>query len=171
LIEEGQTPVFMRVAPISSLVLVPLWSPPIRQGWSKRRVRGCMRGKSFTLLVPAVRPLANIGNASRTMNKDSELFVRGVLDLGKRRKPQSFAADAASLWILNPNMLIVNELYLYNAKPRWRTYSIQCCLSMAQFSVRGACGFVLTGDTDISAIEWGSVRIGDPTGTRVLAFV
>ena len=95
------------------------------------------------------------------MNKDSELFVRGVLDLGKRRKPQSFAADAASLWILNPNMLIVNELYLYNAKPRWRTYSIQCCLSMAQFSVRGACGFVLTGDTDISAIEWGSVRIGD----------
>jgi hypothetical protein len=48
---------------------LPSFGPPIRQGWSKRRVRGCMRGKSFTLLVPAVRPLANIGNASRTMNK------------------------------------------------------------------------------------------------------
>jgi hypothetical protein len=41
-----------------------------------------LRGKSFTLLVPAVRPLANIGNASRKMHKDSELFVRGDFDLG-----------------------------------------------------------------------------------------
>jgi hypothetical protein len=52
------------------------------------------------------------------MNKDSELIVRGVFDLGVRRKPQAFAADAVSLWILNPNMLIVNELNLYNAKSR-----------------------------------------------------
>ena len=83
------------------------------------------------------------------MNKDSELFVRGVFDLGVRRKPQAFAADAESLWILNPNMLIVNELHFYSAKPRWRNYSTQCCLSMAQFSVRGACGFLITGDTGI----------------------
>jgi hypothetical protein len=58
------------------------------------------------------------------MRKDGELFVRGVFDLWVRRKPQAFSADAAvSLWILNPSLLIINELELSNAMPRWRTYS------------------------------------------------
>jgi hypothetical protein len=95
--------------------LVPLFARLVKE--TSARVHA-LRGKFFTLLVPAVRPLANIGNASRSMNKDSELIVRGVFDLGVRRKPQAFAADAVSLWILNPNMLIVNELNLYNAKSR-----------------------------------------------------
>jgi len=50
--------------------------------------------------------------------------------------------DAASLWILNQSLLIINELELYDANPRCRTYPAHG-LSMAQFSVRGACGFVL----------------------------
>jgi hypothetical protein len=57
------------------------------------------------------------------MRKDSELFVRGVSDLGVRRKPQVFAPHAVSLWILKPSLLTINELELYNAKPRWRAYS------------------------------------------------
>jgi hypothetical protein len=57
------------------------------------------------------------------MRKDGELFVRGVFDLGVRRKPQAFAADAVNLWVLNPSLLIINELGVYNAMPRWRTDS------------------------------------------------
>ena len=44
------------------------------------------------------------------------MFVRGVFDLGIRRKPPEFAADTMSLWIVNPSPLIINELDLYNAK-------------------------------------------------------
>jgi hypothetical protein len=61
--------------------------------------------------------------ASRTMRKHGELFVRDVFDLGVRRKPQAFAADAVSLWILNPSLLIINQLEFYKAMLRWRTYS------------------------------------------------
>ena len=43
-------------------------------------------------------PLANIGIDSRTIRKDGEVPVRGVFDLGARRKPQAFAADSVSLW-------------------------------------------------------------------------
>jgi hypothetical protein len=68
-------------------------------------------------------PLASSGNASRTMRKGGELFVRGVFDLGVRRKPQAFAAEAVSLWILNLSLLIINELELSNVMPRQRTYS------------------------------------------------
>jgi len=39
-------------------------------------------------------PLAKIGNDSRTMRKDCEELVRVVFDLGVRREPQVFAADA-----------------------------------------------------------------------------
>ena len=52
------------------------------------------------------------------MHEEGELFVRGVFDLGLRRKPQAFARDAVGLWILNPSLLRINELELCNAKPR-----------------------------------------------------
>jgi hypothetical protein len=41
------------------------------------------------------------------MRKGGELFVRGVFYLEVRSKPQAFAAVAASLWILNPSLLIL----------------------------------------------------------------
>ena len=44
-IEEGQTPVFMRVAPISPLVLVP-FGPPIRQVGQRDECEGaCTAGE------------------------------------------------------------------------------------------------------------------------------
>jgi hypothetical protein len=61
--------------------------------------------------------------AHDAQGRRGELFVRGVFDLGVRRKPQAFAADAVDLWILSPNLLIINELELYDAMPGWRTYS------------------------------------------------
>jgi len=42
----------------------------------------------------AVSPLAKIGSASRTMPKEATVLLRGAFDLGVRRKPQAFAADA-----------------------------------------------------------------------------
>jgi hypothetical protein len=48
--------------------------------------------------------------AHDAQGRRGELFVRGVFDLGVRRKPQAFAADAVDLWILSPNLLIINEL-------------------------------------------------------------
>ena len=42
---------------------------------------------------------------------------------GVKRKPQASAADAVNLWILNPTLLIMNELELFKAMPSWRTYS------------------------------------------------
>ena len=62
-------------------------------------------------------PLANIGNDSRTTLKMGKMLMRAVFDLEARRKPQAFAADAMSLWILNQSLLIINELALYDAKP------------------------------------------------------
>ena len=41
-----------------------------------------------------VSPLAKIGSASRTMPKEATVLLRGAFDLGVRRKPQAFAADA-----------------------------------------------------------------------------
>jgi hypothetical protein len=87
-----------------------------------------------------VLPLAKIGNASKTSLSKPLNLVRGVFDLEVRRKPQAFAADAVSLWILNQSPLIINGLALY-AKPH---FSGPYSLSMAQSSVHGACGFVLT---------------------------
>ena len=49
--------------------------------------------------VPGVLPLAKIGNDSRTMRKDGEELVRVVFDLGVRRKPQVFAADAVGIYM------------------------------------------------------------------------
>ena len=46
------------------------------------------------------------------MRRDGEVPVRVVFDLGARRKPQAFAADAVILWIFNRSMLIMNELIL-----------------------------------------------------------
>jgi hypothetical protein len=57
--------------------------------------------------------------AHDAQGRRGELFVRGVFDLGVRRKPQAFAADAVSLWSVNPTLLIINELELHNAMPRW----------------------------------------------------
>jgi hypothetical protein len=48
-----------------------------------------------------------------------------------------------SLWILNQSLLIINELALYDVKSIMANFSGPYSLSMAQFSVRGACGFVL----------------------------
>jgi hypothetical protein len=87
---------------------------------------------------PDVSPLAKIGNASKTSLSKPLNLVRGVFDLEVRRKPQAFAADAVSLWILNQSPLIINGLALY-AKPH---FSGPYSLSMAQSSVHGACGFV-----------------------------
>jgi len=51
----------------------------------------------------AVKPLAKIGSASGRI-AGVEMQMRGAFDLGVRRKPQPFAADAeilGGLWILN----------------------------------------------------------------------
>ena len=69
------------------------------------------------MLVTSRLPLANIGNDSRTTLKMGKMLMRAVFDLEARRKPQAFAADAMSLWILNQSLLIINELALYDAKP------------------------------------------------------
>jgi hypothetical protein len=37
------------------------------------------------------------------MREDGEVLERGVFDLGARRKPRVFAADAVSLWRFNQN--------------------------------------------------------------------
>jgi len=50
-----------------------------------------------------------------------------------------------SLWILNQSLLIINELELYNAKPRLRTYPAHTASVWHNASVRGACGFVQVG--------------------------
>ena len=42
-------------------------------------------------------PLAKIGSASRTMPKEATVLLRGAFDLGVRREPQAFAADAVIL--------------------------------------------------------------------------
>ena len=84
-------------------------------------LRSCLNESVDLIIIPNVSTLANIGSAWCTMPKDGELFVRGVFDLGVRRNPQAFAADAVSLWIVNPSLLIINELELSHAKPRWRT--------------------------------------------------
>jgi hypothetical protein len=42
--------------------------------------------------------------------------------LDTRGKPQAFAADAVSRWILNRSLLIINELALYDAKPIMGTF-------------------------------------------------
>ena len=68
--------------------------------------------------------------------------------MNTRRKPQAFAEDAVSLWILNRSPLIINELALYDAKPVTGNFSDPYRLSMAQFSVRGTCGFVLVGSKE-----------------------
>jgi len=49
------------------------------------------------LLVLSVSPLAKIGSASRTMPKEATVLLRGAFDLGVRREPQAFAADAVIL--------------------------------------------------------------------------
>jgi len=69
-----------------------------------------------------VLPLANIGIDSRTIRKDGEVPVRGVFDLGARRKPQAFAADSVSLWNFNRRLLIMKELLLYPTKLMKRSY-------------------------------------------------
>jgi hypothetical protein len=66
--------------------------------------------------------VANIENDSRTMRKDGEVPVRVVFDLGARRKPQAFAADAVSLWIFNRSLMILKELLLYSTKLMERSY-------------------------------------------------
>jgi hypothetical protein len=79
---------------------------------------------------PTRRPLlsywrivvAKIGNDSRTMRRDGEAPVRVVFDLGARRKPQAFAADAVSLWVFNRSLVILNELLLYSIKLMKRSY-------------------------------------------------
>jgi hypothetical protein len=38
-----------------------------------------------------VKPLAKIGNDSRTTRKKGEVLMRGVFDLEARRKPQAFS--------------------------------------------------------------------------------
>jgi|HubBroStandDraft_6_1064221.scaffolds.fasta_scaffold5470409_1 hypothetical protein len=70
-------------------------------------------------------------------------MIRGGFDKETRRKAQAFAADALSLWIL-----IINELELYNAKPRLANLSGPYSLSMSRFSDRGACGFVQVASPD-----------------------
>jgi hypothetical protein len=84
------------------------------------------------------------------MRKDGELFVRGIFDLGVRRKPQAFAADAVDLWILNHNMLIINWLKAYNQCRDGELIRPDTAVSMAQCRVRGACGFVLTGKPEVT---------------------
>ena len=86
-------------------------------------LRSCLNEFLDLIIIPNVSPSAKIGNAWRGMPKDGELFARGVLGLGVRRKPQEFAADAVSLWTVNPSLLIINELELSNVMPRWRTQS------------------------------------------------
>ena len=49
---------------------------------------------------------------------------------------------------MNQSLLIINELALYDAKPIIANFSGPYSLSMAQFGVRGACGFVLVGISD-----------------------
>ena len=82
--------------------------------WSPHFLDGRPRGASP---IPSESPLAKIGSASRTMPKEATVLLRGAFDLGVRREPQAFAADAMSLWILNQSLLIINELALYDAKP------------------------------------------------------
>jgi hypothetical protein len=111
------------------------------------------------------------------MRKDGELFVRGVFDLRVRRKPQAFSAYAGSLWIFNHNILIINELYLYNATPSGRIYSTHT----AQCKVRGTCGFVLTAipsptlllafPRPLVATNRGSIQLADdPPGSLLHPF-
>ena len=87
--------------------------------------------------------LGKIGSALSKIF-DAGVAVREALSICRtRRKPQAFEADAASLWILNQSLLIINELELYDAKPRLRTYPAHKP-QYGTISVRGACGFVLT---------------------------
>jgi hypothetical protein len=69
-----------------------------------------------SMVATDVSPLAKIGSASRTMPKEATVLLRGAFDLGVRRKPEAFAADAVSLWRLNQSLLINNELALCDAK-------------------------------------------------------
>lgn len=55
---------------------------------SKRRIRMLLRSGPVTVSQYR-KPLA-------PMRKDSELFLRGVFDLGLRRKPQAFTAVGVS---------------------------------------------------------------------------
>ena len=51
---------------------------------------------------------------------------------------------------MNQSLLIINELALYDVKPIIANFSNSYSLNMAQFSVRGAGGFVLADDTAIT---------------------
>jgi len=44
------------------------------------------------------------------MRNNVEVLKRGVFDLEARRKPQAIAADAVSLWRLNQNTPLINNL-------------------------------------------------------------
>jgi hypothetical protein len=106
--------------------------------------------------VLGVSPLAKIGNDSRTMRKDGEELVRVVFDLGARREPQVFAADAVGI---NIYIWSFNSLFVDRAALKIRVRRIQDdsswllqhtpvyanfhnCESPPCSSGRGACGFV-----------------------------
>ena len=106
--------------------------------------------------VPGVLPLAKIGNDTRTMRKDGEELVRVVFDLGARREPQVFAADAVGI---NIYIWSFNSLFVDRAALKIRVRRIQDdsswllqhtpvyanfhnCESPPCSSGRGACGFV-----------------------------
>ena len=69
---------------------------------------------------------------------------------GGKKEAASVCRGCVSLWILNQSLLIINELALYDAKPIIANFSGPYGLSMAQFSVCGACGFVLTANSPIT---------------------
>jgi hypothetical protein len=70
---------------------------------SEFRLYGRPSGHYSIFGITSQLQLANVGNSSRVMRKDGEVLERGVFDLGARRKPQVFAADAVSRWRFNQN--------------------------------------------------------------------
>jgi hypothetical protein len=71
-------------------------------------------------------------------------MIRGGFDKEARRKAQALAADAMSLWRLNQSTPVISYLVRSTKADEARS-AIPYTPSMAQSSVRGACGFVLVG--------------------------
>jgi hypothetical protein len=118
----------------------------------RKKIFGVAGTAAIRSHVPPVAPdllPANIGNGSRTMRRDGEVPVRVVFDLGARREPQAFAADAVSLWIFNRSLLILNELLLHSTKLMKRSYPAHGLSIWHNPAIRGACGFVLAEKTSL----------------------